>query len=142
VAYSHNIAARYRSNVYLKCGGKETSKGRPAVNFHQAKAVHPCSHPEGTDATIRFLAGYYDAPCKLATPVARAWDRACDPGEHGSTCSFDAAGRRWTCAQRGRPGVDAVYTYVCTAPGVGKGRPAVIFDVRVMPLPPGVQDQG
>jgi hypothetical protein len=141
-AHTPRTPARYRSDVYLKCGRKETSKGRPAANFHQAGAAHECAHPERTEATIRFLIGYYDAPCKVATRVAEEWDRACDPGEDGSRCSFSTPGDRWTCEQHGRPGVDSGYGYVCTAPGVGKGRPAVTFGVRVIPLPPGVPDEG
>jgi hypothetical protein len=139
---THNAPPESLSWVDVKCGGKETSKGRPAVNFRQVNAIHPCKHPTGTDAQIRFLTGYYDAPCKVATPVAKGWDAACDPGEDGSSCSFSAAGDRWMCKQSGRPGVDAGYSYVCTSPGVGKGRPAVTFGVRIMPLPPGVPDPG
>jgi hypothetical protein len=51
-------------------------------------------------------------------------------------------GDQWTCKQEGRPDVDPAFIYACASPGTGDGRPAVLFQVRVRPLPPGVPDPG
>src|SRR5689334_22170478 len=134
--------APYRSRVYAKCALKETTRGRPSVNFFQAGAVHKCERPQGVQAQIRFLTGYYAANCGSATAVAQGWDAACEPGEDQSTCGFDARGEHWNCQQFGRPGVDASYSYFCTGERTGGGRTAVTFAVRIMPLPPGVPDEG
>jgi hypothetical protein len=139
---THGVKARYLSFVYVKCGGKETQKGRPAVNFHQEGVIHTCTPPGGPAAPFRFLTAYYDAPCTLATLVAKGWDAACDPAEDHSRCGFDVEGRRWTCEQQGRPGVDPVYRYVCTSPGTGNGRPAVLFGVDVPLQQPPVPGPG
>jgi hypothetical protein len=139
---THGAPRKTWSNVYVKCGGKETRRGRPSTNFYQAGAVEHCDRPSGTAAQIRFVTGYYAADCNVAGPVAVAWDRACEPGADGSKCEVSAAGRSWTCEQGGRPGIDAVYGYFCSTPGITHGRVSVTFDVRVIPLPPGVPDAG
>lgn len=134
--------APYRSRVFVKCALKETTAGRPSVSFQQVGAVHQCERPQGVQAQIRFLVGYYAAKCPTATAVAQAWDAACDPGEDRSTCGLEARGERWNCTQFGRPGVDASYRYECTGARTGGGRTALTFIVRIMPLPPGVPDPG
>jgi hypothetical protein len=140
---THNAPPKTLSRVYAKCvGSGGTRQGRPSANFYQARAVHHCKRPAGTAAQIRFVTGYYRATCGVATPVAVEWDRACEPGANGSTCDFSARGQSWTCTQDGRDGIDAAFTYACTSPDVGNGRPEVVFQVRVRPLPAGVPDPG
>jgi hypothetical protein len=132
-ATNYEQQPRYRSQIFLKCALKETTAGRPSVNFRETGAVHHCADPQGTRHQIYRLIGYY-AACGRALAVATAWDSACDTGEDGSTCTADAAGKRWTCKQAGRPGVDSGYRYYCDAPG----EPArVVFVVTVTPFPPG-----
>jgi hypothetical protein len=129
-------------NVYVRCALEETTKGRPSVTFHQDGVIHSCARPQGTAAAIRFLTGYYDARCGTATKVAQAWDSACDPGEDGSTCSFDSGAERWSCRQVGDPKEAPVFNDYCSGTRTGKGRVAVTFAVGEVPPPPGVPDSG
>src|SRR4051812_48312218 len=111
----------FELDLYVRCALKETTKGRPVVNFHQTRVGHACARPDGTAAAIRFLSGYYKVHCAKATQVARAWDSACDPGADRSTCDFTSDGAQWSCVQNG----DEKYTYlayVCTNAQSNNGR--------------------
>jgi hypothetical protein len=124
----------YRSQLFLKCALKETTRGRPSVNFRQTGVIHHCADPQGTRHPIAGVTGYYAVGCGRALAVARAWDSACDTGDGSSSCAAEAAGRRWTCTELGRPGVDPSYGYYCAAAGDAT---RVIFSVAVPLFPPG-----